>query len=61
MKQCNICKEDTPTLESKIEASVMDMIKRNNPNWVESDGACTKCTIYYKKISGSVKVDNKKP
>ena len=60
MKHCTICEEDVPSLKEKIEDAVIDMIKRNNPDWVESDGACTKCISYYDKLPTIVEVDEKR-
>ena len=59
MDNCVLCKEDAPSLDEKIEDLVMDMIKRNNPNWVESDGACKRCVVYYENLSKIVEVEEK--
>jgi hypothetical protein len=30
------------------ESHIVDVIKRDHPNWVEQDGICKKCYAYYK-------------
>jgi len=35
---------------------VIEMIKQKNPNWVESDGACTRCINYYVDLDNAVEV-----
>ena len=59
MKNCTLCDDGTPALDQKIEDVVMDLIKRSNPDWVESDGACTKCDSYYRKLVQIVEVEDK--
>ncbi len=38
------------TLAEQIESSVLDMIKKHNPQWVETDGSCKKCMTYYENL-----------
>lgn len=58
MENCPLCDEDTPTLEKQIESVVIDMIRRNNPQWVEADGACRKCVVYYRSLNKLVELDD---
>jgi len=59
MENCMLCEEDAPSLDEKIDDLVMDMIKRNNPKWVESDGACAKCVVYYENLSNIVEIEER--
>jgi len=58
MEHCSLCDSETETLEQKIEASVIEMIKKNNPEWVEDDGTCTACLAYYKNLDNIVIQEN---
>ena len=58
MEHCILCDKDSETLEHKIESSVMEMIKKNNPEWVEDDGSCTACVAYYKSLDNIVVQEN---
>ena len=49
--------ESSISLEEQVEASVIDMIKTNNPEWVESDGSCEKCMEYYERLEEMVEQD----
>jgi len=60
MKHCDVCDEDVPSLDDIIKKSVMELIKKKNPDWVESDGACAKCISYYEKLPQFVEVDDRK-
>jgi hypothetical protein len=33
-----------------IERYVLDVIAAEHPDWKETDGTCTKCVEYYKKL-----------
>ena len=56
MQHCVLCNENFDTLEEQIEASVIEMIKKNNPEWVEADGSCKKCATHYQNLQHMVKV-----
>jgi len=57
LKQCQLCNEETIATEKQIEAVILDMIRKNNPQWVEADGACEKCITYYKNLNRMVKIE----
>ncbi len=59
MAVCNVCGDETETLQDIAEQYVLDLIKKDHPEWVESSGACSKCVEYYKSLSKVVIVDNK--
>jgi len=50
MEYCKLCDKPAEILISQIEASVLEMIKKNNPEWVEEDGSCEKCISHYKNL-----------
>ena len=56
-KDCSICNESTDSLEEQINASVIEMIKKNNPEWVETDGSCKKCADHYENLDQMVELD----
>ena len=58
MEHCKICDSETETLEHKIESSLIEMIKKKNPEWVEDDGSCTACVAYYKSLDNIVVQEN---
>jgi len=58
MEQCKLCDEPADTLVAKIEASVIEMIKNNNPDWIEADGSCKKCISYYENLNDMIEMDD---
>ena len=50
MEYCKLCDKPAEVIVKQIEASVLDMIKNNNPEWVEEDGSCEKCVSYYENL-----------
>jgi hypothetical protein len=48
---CSICGEpiqnETRELHSLAENWLIEQIKKDHPDWVESDGLCPKCIEYY--------------
>ena len=54
MKHCILCDKETGTLEHEIESSVIEMIRKNNPEWVEDDGSCKTCIAYYMSLDNIV-------
>lgn len=48
---CPICGEpiqnETKDLHSLAETWLIEQIKKDHPNWVESNGLCPKCIEYY--------------
>jgi hypothetical protein len=39
---------DLPIIISHTEEHIIDVIKRDHPDWVEKDGICKKCYEFYK-------------
>ena len=58
MEHCKLCDSETETLEHKIESSLIEMIKKKNPEGVEDDGSCTACVAYYKSLDNIVVQEN---
>jgi hypothetical protein len=54
MPMCPLCHKETDTLYHIAEQAVIDLIKRNHPEWVEPDGACKKCIEYYESLDDAV-------
>ena len=50
MEYCKLCDKPAKVIVEQIESSVLEMIKRHNPEWVEEDGSCEKCVSYYEKL-----------
>ena len=56
---CPICLEKIPgdmiTYMQHGDKHVVDLLKHDHPDWVESNGVCRKCYDYYKaEIDGSI-------
>ena len=51
--ECPVCGEiipyDLKVIMPHTEKHIVDVIKKRNPNWVEDDGICKKCFVYYKE------------
>ena len=56
MPECVLCKKGVQSLEHDIEHLVMELIKKEHKEWVESDGACPKCVEYYDGLDDMVEV-----
>jgi hypothetical protein len=54
--KCPVCNTKTDDLSYSLELEIMNMIKRDNPQWVESDGSCGQCTKYYESLDTIVEV-----
>ena len=53
---CPLCHKDTDELHYAIERHVLDMIKSDHPEWVESDGSCKPCFDYYESLDTLVEL-----
>ena len=53
---CPLCNEETDELHYLTEKYVLDMIKKDHPEWVETDGACKSCIDYYKALDDAVEL-----
>jgi hypothetical protein len=56
---CSACQQhvegDLIHFKEHTEKHIVDLIKHDHPEWVESDGLCRKCYDYYRsEIQGSV-------
>ena len=58
MAPCKLCDDSTDDLVKDIEASVIDMIRKQRPEWVEADGSCKKCISYYDNLDKLVVQDD---
>ena len=56
MSECKLCNKDVDNLNDEIEHAVMELIKKENPEWVEADGACNECLNYYSDLDNIVEV-----
>lgn len=56
-KKCTLCGQEAEDLYSIAEKYVLDLIKSEHPEWVESDGACSKCIEYYNALDVAVKIE----
>lgn len=54
MPKCPLCHKETDTLYHIAEQAVIDLIKRDHPEWVQPDGACAKCVEYYESLDDAV-------
>ena len=50
MELCKLCGKPTSQLHKVMEAYVIAVIKKQNPEWVESDGSCPTCIDVYKRL-----------
>jgi len=52
--KCQICDREIDDYASlahiKAEEYLIDLIKRDHPEWKEKNGTCKKCIEYYKKL-----------
>jgi hypothetical protein len=57
--KCPLCGESIPSSEMRshvekdtreLRESAVNLIRRNHPQWVEEDGACSKCWEYYEAL-----------
>ncbi len=51
---CPICgraiSEDHALIHVKAEEYLLSLIKKDHPEWKESDGTCPECIAYYRKL-----------
>ena len=57
--QCSACgqvvKGDLLVYVDHTEKHIVDLLKHDHPDWVETNGVCQKCIDYYKaELKGSV-------
>ncbi len=50
MEKCKLCNNEVDSITHFAEQWLLETIKSNNPQWVETDGACQKCIDYYKSL-----------
>ena len=56
MSECKLCSNECHDLNHEIELMVIEMIKKQNPQWIDSDGACSKCINYYSSLDDAIEV-----
>jgi len=51
--KCNLCgevvKDDLKEFVEHTENHIIDLIKKDHPDWVENNGLCRKCHDYHKR------------
>ena len=54
-QDCSLCGSSVPKesfyAHRKMEKAIIDLIKKKNPKWVETDGSCVRCYEYYRTLS----------
>ena len=53
---CGICGHAAPSLSSVAEDYVLDLIRKDHPEWVREDGACPECLAYYSTLDAQIEV-----
>ena len=53
---CPLCHEEADELHYEFEKYVLDVIKKEHPEWVAPDGACMQCIDYYKSLDEVVQL-----
>ena len=56
MPICKLCGKKTDSLYHITEQLVLDMIRRDHPEWVQEDGVCAQCIEYYKNLDNAVEI-----
>lgn len=56
---CKLCGQDTDSIAHLAEQTLIEFIKKKNPGWVESDGACEKCIAYYNELDKAVVIEDR--
>lgn len=54
MPMCPLCHKEADSLYHIAEQAVIDMIRRDHPEWIEPDGVCRKCIEYYESLDDAV-------
>ena len=49
MAVCPLCHQDAEDVTVTAEQWILDLIARENPTWVQSDGACPRCVELYRE------------
>ncbi len=55
--KCTLCSNEADDLYHIAEQYVLDLIKREHPEWIEKNGACRKCIEHYKALDHAVKIE----
>ena len=53
---CTLCQEPTNQLIHEIEHAVMEGIRADHPDWVESTGGCQKCVDLYRNFDAGLEL-----
>lgn len=58
MATCKVCNDDNAeSIMDVAEQYVLELIQKDHPEWVTSDGACAKCIEYYKDLDHQVTIE----
>jgi hypothetical protein len=53
--ECSLCGTTVPEesfyAHRRMEKAIIDLIKKKNPQWVETDGSCARCFEYYRTLA----------
>ena len=58
MENCSLCNEKTYNIKDIKEEWLIDAIKKDHPEWVQSSGACPKCIEYYSNLEDDISVQD---
>ncbi len=58
MQNCTLCNEQTENIIDVTDKWLIDAIKKDHPEWVESSGACPKCIEYYSGLDQDLSVQD---
>ena len=52
--KCALCGHEAANVGELAKDFVIDLIRRDHPEWVREDGACPKCLAYYASLEDVV-------
>lgn len=47
---CPLCNKPVDSIEHITEQWLLDVIRKEHPEWIEKNGLCTKCIAYYRNL-----------
>ncbi len=50
MQRCSLCGKQADIVHIEAEQYILDVIKKDHPEWVNKNGSCKACMDYYKKL-----------
>lgn len=54
---CPLCGKPMDSAEHIAEQWVLREIQKEHPDWIESNGLCTKCIAYYRSLDNVFELD----